>query len=714
MMKHFVSCAAVLAAGVAAWGVEIPISVSNPGFEEGKTGWMFCPNQSVVDEGSHGGRRCALIDMTEVKSDYVYLSRMVPVDAGAEYGAECFVKTEDVKADDRIRQGSCGATLIVEWCNREGKWIAGGEYAAGLFGSHDWTMRRVDKLKAPPDAGCATIYLTLRGSGRAWFDDVRFFKRVVPTEKAEPADGAKLADNTPRFAWKYRPGVRRFSVVLSRDAAFPKDRSFVYEAGGFYDYQLEKPLAPGTWYWKVTSAGQQEDTPWSFTVTAEEGRDTLAPLLLTRAKRVTAGDAAFTVRLREAKGRPEAEFLGAKGACAELGGGEFLCSFAAPAGGWPKGFTEGVITVKDDAGNRAERPFYLLNAPKPENAVVVGVDGMLHEKGRRIFPLGIYEVAPKYMTEVRNCGYDVVHTYRWEGDQNDEACRAYLDECWTHGGLRAFIGFDRGNYGGNFGIKQGNFAHTARRVGRLADHPAIFCWYLFDEPEIFGQFVSPDVLITHADIVRALDPFHPVVMSTWDRNMGEHRRTWDTHWSQAYGKPAQVVELIDSQRTYIGCSSPITTLLNCNDTKQGAALRRKEKIDPLNTPFQRDYAWFRACAHLAVVKETNGIWWWWFARDCKDYVTAAQCPKAWADLDRANREIIALRPLIAAEGPVVTGRARDGKANVEWWAKTVDGRTTAILVNTSEEPVSVVIDLPQIGRVRYELVRYEVRIVEDR
>ena len=59
------------------------------------------------------------------------------------------------------------------------------------------------------------------------------------------------------------------------------------------------------------------------------------------------------------------------------------------------------------------------------------------QAGRRIFPLGIYEVTPRDMPEVRASGFDVVHTYRWEGSTNDVACRAYLDACWAADGLRA-------------------------------------------------------------------------------------------------------------------------------------------------------------------------------------------------------------------------------------------------------------------------------------
>ena len=338
--------------------------------------------------------------------------------------------------------------------------------------------------------------------------------------------------------------------------------------------------------------------------------------------------------------------------------------------------------------------------------MVVSADGRYEQDGKRIFPLGIYEVAPKYMQEVRQAGFDVVHTYRWESDQDDVACRAYLDACWQADGLRAFIGFDRGTRSQD-GIVQGNFAHIARRVGALADHAGLFCWYLFDEPEIPAQFVSPDLLTALADLVRELDPYHPVVMTTWNETMNEYRRTWDTHWTQAYGDPAGVVRQIAEHRKFLKNASPITLLVNCNDQKQGAARRRGIEPDP--TKFSRDYASLRACAMLGIVRECNGVWWWWFARDCRDFYTAAQNPKAWADLIKVVQELVSLRPVVNAPGRVRTGRAGDEKCPVEWWAKDINGRTVVIVVNTSEKSQKVEIDVGgSVGKLSLELARYEV------
>ena len=685
-----------------------PVAVSNPGFEEGFVGWSAARNMSVDASVAHDGGKSARVTVADPMKDPVYLTRMIPVVGGAQYTAACFVKTENVR-EAPGRNSSVGAGLIVEWCDKKGKWMDAGQYACDMFGTKDWQRRKCDKLKAPLNAGYAMIYLTLRGTGTAWFDDLTFARIEVSLDKTAPLSGTTFANNCPHFTWRAHAGVRRYTVELSRDPAFGAGKVRSYDAGGFAEFQLTEPLEDGVWYWKVSAPGLEDRAPWMFTQTAPSSRDCLPPQIRTRACRVTRGNEPFAVRVVEDGAvHPTVMFGAVKGTLKRVLGDELEYVFTAPAGGWTKGLTETKLVAVDAAGNRAERPFWLLNAPKPTNEAVIDADGFFSENGRRIFPLGIYEVAPKYMLEVRRAGWDVVHTYRWESSQDDVACRAYLDRCWEAEGLRAFIGFDRGTGTGE-GIVQGNFAHIARRVGALADHPALFCWYLFDEPEIIGQFVTPDLLTALADLVRVLDPYHAVVMTTWGPSMNEYRRTWDTHWTQAYGDPAGVVRQWEEHRRLLKNASPITMLVNCNDTKQGAARRRGEKPDPAK--FSRDYDHLRACAFLGIVKECNGLWWWWFARDCTDFYTAAQVPQAWSDLVKVVKEIGALRPFVNAPGKVTTGTAVQGKKKVEWWAKTVGDKTMLIAVNTATESVDIEIDAPGLGKCAYSFHRHEVKVV---
>ena len=691
----------------------VPVEFSNPGFEDGTTGWSLPKKAAHDGRVAHGGNGSVSLRVDDPKKDSCYVTRQIPVTAGARYLASCFVKAEDVR-DVEGRMPSVGAGLIVEWADKDGKWCGGGEYACGVFGTKDWRRVECRNLLVPQRAAYALIFLAVRGAGRAWFDDVTLVHEEVSADKFSPEDGRVLADNAPFFTWRPHRGARRYTVELSRDPAFGDGAVRSYDAGGMAEFQLVEPLEPGTWYWRVLAKGLEDPQPWRFTQSVPADRDCLPPRIVSRGARVCAADQPFAVRVKECAPREMSLVFKVDGAenavgafVRELGDGEAEYLFAPLTGGWPKGLTEGILIAKDAAGNAATRQFWLLNAPKPANAVVVSPDDRYEQAGQRIFPLGIYEVAPKYMQEVREAGFDVVHTYRWESEQDDVACRAYLDACWKADGLRAFIGFDRG-VRSHDGIVQGNFAHIARRVGALADHAGLFCWYLFDEPELIGQFVSPDLLTALADLVRELDPHHPVVMTTWNETMNEYRRTWDTHWTQAYDDPAGVVRQIAEHRKYLKNASPITLLVNCNDQKQGAA--RRQGIEPDLTRFSRDYDSLRACALLGIVEECNGLWWWWFARDCRDYYTAAQCPKAWADLRKVVREMVELRPLVNAAGPERNGHVGDAKQPVVWWAKETGGRTAVIAINTSKQPQTV--DVPALGKIGKGLVfnRYEVKI----
>ena len=706
-MKRLFVVAAFFVVGMALLADLAPsVAVRNSGFEEGLAGWNGGASMTLDEDVAHDGLRSVRLTVSDPRHDSVYVTQMVPVNGGAIYDASCFVKTEDVREADG-RMESVGAGLIVEWADANKKWLTSGRYACGVWGTEDWQRKECKGLNAPDKARYAIIYLALRASGKAWFDDVSFSEVLMTTEKATPLDGSLISNNCPQFVWRRLPGVRRYTLELSRDPSFPPGKTHTFDAGGFTEFQLEKPLNPGICYWRVNSPGRTDAASWSFTQTAPRDADCLPPLVQTKACRVTDSSDAFTVKVKNRLGRAKVEFLGVEGRLAgKNDDGVCQYSFSAPSGGWPHGLTEGEIVAVDAAGNRATTRFWLLNAPRPDNGVTVGADGAYWQGGRRIFPLGIYEVAPKYMAEVRAAGWDVVHTYRWEYSQDDAGCRKYLDDCWAANGLRAFIGFDRGVHS-HKGIVQGNLAHVVRRVGALADHPGLFCWYLYDEPETNEYFVTPDALTEFADLVRALDPYHPVVMTTWGITMNEYRRTWDTHWTQAYGNPAQVVREVESQRRLLNNASPITLLVNCNDGKQGAAIEKGIAPDP--DKFARDYDHMRSCALLGIVKECNGVWWWWFARDNGGkYYSAACSPKAWADLCRVVKELNAIRPLVTADGAVVTGTATTGKDRVEWWRKTVNGKPLFIAVNTADHPVSVTVSVPGDAPRKLTLRRYEV------
>lgn len=689
------------------------VTFPNPGFEDGLESWDKFANVGIDSTVAHTGKNSAKIVVKDPKTENVYITRQIPIVPGAQYIAEVFVKTKDVAAASG-RMPSVGAGLIVEWADKSGKWLAAGSYACDQYGTKDWLKVACTMLRAPEDAGYANIYLALRGTGTAWFDDLTLTLVEQSIDKLYPRLNATLSTNTPLFSWVRMHGVSTYYILLSQDPEFAPDKVRRYSVNSEVTFQLREALEQGTWYWKVESPGSPDKQPWVFKTTVPKDKDCLPPTILSRAQRVTDGKESFRVMVEDNGAKPPHVFLyddelkviyiGKH----EKTEGLVHTYVLSDKDGWPKGFKTLRLVARDDFDNESERAFWLLNAPKPKNPAIINKDGWFEENGKRIFPLGIYEVTKDDMLEVRRAGYDVVHTYRWESSQDDVACREYLDDCWAAEGLRAFVGFDRGTRTSN-GIVQGNFEHVAKRVGALADHPGLFCWYLFDEPEISIQYVSPKQLTEFADLVRELDPYHAVVMTTWGKTMINYRRTWDTHWSQAYGQPSGVVALLDEHRRFLNNDSPITLLVNCNDKNLGEILKKGGKVDPAE--FSRDYDSLRACAFLGITEQTNGIFWWWFARNSRHFYSASMHPTSWGNLVKVVQEIKSLAPVVNADVPANNGTVKNGEATVKWWTKKVDGKTTAIVVNTSTEPQSVSIDLPDYGKTELQLRRYEVKVM---
>ena len=680
----------------------------NLDFKSGTDGWNVPVNAGIDQEAARSGDASMRITVTDVKRDGVYVTRLYPIVGGSTYEVEGYLKTKDVVETKGGIKGSAGAGVFVEWADDKGGYLWGGAERTGNRGTADWRKFEIQRLKAPDNARQMRIYLSLRDTGTAWFKGLKVREVVQVFERVSPVPGAVLTNNCPFFVWKGKKGVRRCWVELSRDPAFPPNATQTCDSPLETSLQWKKPLAPGLWYWRVAAPGIGGNA-WSFRQMASAETDCLPPEILTRAARLTNATDRLTVRLGGSDVRG-VTCRGIVGRCErrDAASGEGVYSFAAPHGGWPKGYSEPEVVATDRNGNVSRRNLWLLNASVPDNAVKVGKDGYYWEKGRRIFPIGIYEVNESEMPKIRKDGFDVVHSYRWEGSQDDKACRAYLDACWRTDGLRAFIGFDRGKESLN-GVIQGNYRHVARRVGALADHPGLFCWYLFDEPMVPSQYISPERLAAFADLIRTLDPYHPVVVSTWWETMGEYRKSWDTHWTQAYGYPYGAAQLAHDQMRYLeGYDSPMTLLLNCNC--MDIPWRNGRDVD--TTKFSRDYDEFRAAACLSFVLNCNGLFYWWYAPDNTYYYSASQCPRAWADLTRVIREIRVLRPLVLADAPSQSGTVKVGRGGVEWWTKTVDGISYFVAVNTLPDPVDVEVDVPGDGRQKLHFDRYETKFVK--
>ncbi len=651
------------------------LTMKNPGFEaDTAAGWSRNPFMSLDSKVKHSGAQAArmTINGTAGSRGSAYLIQTVPVQEGHMYQAQAWVRAQKVERASVGGMWPVGATVILEFADKQGKWFAGGSYGPKGFGSFAWRKVQTDAVPAPKGAGFAIVYLALRGHGAAWFDDVSLAEVRFPVILLSPLTGQRVHDNTPRLHWFYAPKTRT-RIELCQNADFPAGEVVERRDIERPTIQIDKPLRPGRWYWRVSSASAVSDT-WWFNQTAALDDDTTEPTIEEAHGYLSKAAAPIRVRYADNVGVTDVRMIvDGRDVSKSIEKGATEARFA-PAQGWGEGVHIVRVRVADAAGNAAERKLFFTYA-KPQPKTVWRPSGGVETDGTRRFLLGMYGVRVEDMPEIASAGFDFVHSYEWDGSGTNATAIDYLDAARKHG-LQAFIGINRRR------LIAGDEEFVAQRVGALMRHPALFAWYLFDEPDLTHQYVSPVWLERYYRLIKALDPFHPVVVTcARDDAVEKYRDALDVHWTQVYGSTAFVAKRLDKHRAALRTGTPLAAILHCYDRSQGARDRKKDPPDP--AAFQPDGRLMRANAFMAIAHNSSClVWWWWGYGGSRRYLTVANAPQAWASLKQTVADIKSLRPVLTAKGDIRTSvvKPADG-AEVHVWQKTLPDRTVVIAVN---------------------------------
>lgn len=650
------------------------LELKNPGFEAGDlSGWaagaIAAADATEPAEGKWAARM--RIESARTHTGSPYLVQTVPAVPGRLYRAEALVRGEEVRPAVINNMPPAGATVIIEFADAEGKWLAAGSYGAPNYGSFPWKRVSTEPARAPKGAGRAIIYLALRGEGTAWFDQVRCLEVEYPILLAEPMDGAQVHDNTPRFDWYYEP--RSETVLeLSRDQEFPEAATVRLPATVRPPVQVTEPLPPGIWYWRVRDElGETVSAVWSFTQTARTDEDTTEPSIAECHAWLPEARAPMIIRCADNVGVAQITLtVDGEDVSARVQMGPTEARYV-PAQDWAQGLHRVHALVRDAAGNSAERDLYFTHTPHLPTIQWLTTGGVAVD-GERQFLLGMYGINIEHMPEMAAAGIDYVHSYAWDGAGRLEDAIAYLDAAVANG-LRVFMGLERAK------LMEGNEEFVAERVAALMAHPGLLCWYLFDEPDLKHQYVPPAELARLYRLIKALDPFHPVVVTcAGDAAVPLYADAMDVHWTQVYGATDFVARRLERHRELLPPGKPISAILHCYDRTQSGlpvAERDPEK-------FQPDGTLMRANAFMALAHNSSCLsWWWWGYGGGERFMTVANSPKDWAALKQIIADIIALRPVLTGEGEVHTSVIEADGAQVHVWEKRLADRTIIIAVN---------------------------------
>ena len=210
VMAGALSCA--LGMSGAALGAEEAI-VRNGGFEAGGdgkvAGWREQGKYAFrAGEGVNGTG--AFYYENDNPKYYGVPGQKIQLTPGKRYKFSVWIRTEDIKGDES------GASICVEWCGADGKWL-GGAYAGGVKGTKFWT--KVDCMTpiVPEKAHTFHVapYVRKGMTGKAWFDDVS----VTPVEP-------KVVSGVCSTAYRdmAAEGDVTFRALLERNGSVPPER----------------------------------------------------------------------------------------------------------------------------------------------------------------------------------------------------------------------------------------------------------------------------------------------------------------------------------------------------------------------------------------------------------------------------------------------------------------------------------------------------------
>ena len=680
------------------------IPVRNGDFEsEDLDGWNHGPNARFDPENPAQGAGCARIEVASAEEQSVYLTQSVAVRPGARYRVACRLRTEGVQAAAGMRMPSVGAALIHEWADGDGNWKYAGSYSAGTFGTTGWKTVECEELLAPEDAGFAVIYLALRATGTAWFDEVQLTEVQRHLVLTSPLDEATLHDNRPLFTWL--PEAMAPTYLIECEGPTGRLEAQTTEAR----YRPAEPLPPGEYEWKVSAPTASESVRWRLTQTAPLEADTTGPDLSLAPQNLAEGEV-LRVQATDASGVDWANarlVLDGRETPVEARVEDDL-GLLRPEGGWPEGGVKAEVVLADTSGNTSRAETWVVNTPPPTRPLTWTLDRGIDDGERCFLPLGMYHVPIPQLPRVKQAGFDTVHLYTWEGSQDDATARAYLDAAHANG-LRVFIGFDRGLSSGS-GLVQMNLDHVARRIGALRDHPALLAWYLFDEPDLSHQYVSPANLRKLYEFIKALDPYHPVIVTfAGDAPLTVYPQCYDVHWTQVYGTTEHVRGRFLKHRELLPSPGlPLMAILHCYDRAQSEEMKAGAAPDPAK--FYLTPPKLRADVWMALALRSSGLAWWWYGDGGRQWLTVADLPEAWQGMTDAVAEIRAIEPLLTEEGEElpVELQTDPAEAPVAARARRV-GERVLIIVASAEEKQEVRFSLKVEGLSGNATVRFEDR-----
>ena len=345
--------------------------------------------------------------------------------------------------------------------------------------------------------------------------------------------------------------------------------------------------------------------------------------------------------------------------------------------------------------------------PKSNEVKIDCATGGLIVDGLPFFPFGFYcysPVQPTLAEEEVVKGFNMMSPYQRIDRKNRKERKRYMDRCAE---LGMKVHYNLLNVAGGGGVGSDHFNQKTdeekrhlleQEVKAFRNHPALLAWYISDEP--VGQNVPVENLIYTYQVIKTLDPYHPItIVFMTPKRAKDYENVFDVVMADPYPIPNHSVTEVGSvTRDLISdfnISKPVWIIPQAFGGNEW--WRREPTAQEI-----------RAMTYLAVIHGATGIQ--YFIRH-----GLSGFPKStvtWGECGAMAREIAELTPFLLSSESSPTVSSSMQAVHVGGWK---DGDKMVILaVNTENRPLSVSFRLRGIpltgnGDVLFENRRIRVR-----
>jgi hypothetical protein len=320
------------------------------------------------------------------------------------------------------------------------------------------------------------------------------------------------------------------------------------------------------------------------------------------------------------------------------------------------------------------------------------------------FPLGFYCYPPVQATLAEEevvRGFNMISPYQKIAAATLPERLLYLDRCAAlgmkvHYNLLSIAG------GGGVGQGRADYQNTQRlallqqEILMIKDHPALLGWYICDEPT--GQNIQPEALLESYQLIKKLDPYHPISIVFMNPKAAvQYRAVMDIVMADPYPipnrHPKEVGDIIQALADVFQYDIPVWLVPQ--------AFGGSEHWAREPSPSE-----IRLMTWLGVLHGATGIQ--YFIRH-----GLSSFPKSsltWDAASAAIKEIKNLSPFLLQAEEAQVLKAPDNEIEAKWYRK--NGQVMLVVLNTNKNPKNFVLKLDGLHLPNTAKVLFEDRAVQ--